>query len=460
MRSILRSRRLWPALTLAVLLALLISACAVPPPPPATGSEGSEAASGAAAGEEAAAEEGPVTLTWALWGSPAEVATHQAVADAFMEEHPEITVEIMSEPWDSYFTKMQTLWAGGDSSQIPDVAFLWPTPRYAADGVLENLDPYIEEAGYDLSDYWPALLESAMYEGSVYGFPRDISVEVLYYNKDIFDEAGVAYPDETWTWDDLRDAAERLTVSEGGQTSRYGLAHEGGMYQLYVGQNYGSILDDMRNPSACTLDAPEAVEAIEFFAGMLNDGIAMRPANLSQAGGDAGVFASGQAAMIIQNSSRVSQFNQEGMNYDVAVVPIPEGGQRSASAGGAAWVMSAASDNKDAAWTFLSWLQSTDGGQRLYTASGEIFPALQSTARSDAFLELGQPPENRQAFLTEAENAKVGRFGYFPEWDELNSSIIGPALEQIWVGDAEPAEALPALCETVNAFLADNGYPK
>ena len=59
------------------------------------------------------------------------------------------------------------------------------------------------------------------------------------------------------------------------------------------------------------------------------------------------------------------------MNYDVSVIPIPEGGQRASAAGGAAWVMSALSDNKDEAWTFLSWLQSTNGGQRIYTASGE-----------------------------------------------------------------------------------------
>jgi len=435
-----------------VLAALVVSGCAVPPPPPAAP---------AADAPAAPATDGATTITWALWGSPAEVATHQVVADAFMAEHPEIKVEIMGEPWSDYFTKMQTLWASGDASQIPDVLFLWPTPRYAASGVLENLDPYIEAAGYDLDDYWPALLESASYEGSVYGFPRDISVEALYYNKDIFDEVGIAYPDETWTWDDLLAAAEALTVRDAnGQVTRYGLAMEGGKYQLWIGQNRGSILDDMRNPSVCAMDQPEAVAGLQFFADMMNNGIAMRSASLNQAGGDAAVFASGQAAMIVQNASRVSGFNAASLNYDVAVVPIPEGGQRSASAGGAAWVMSAGADNKDAAWTFLSWLQSTDGGQRLYTASGEIFPALQSTARSDAFLKPDVAPANRQAFLTEGENAKVGRFGYFPEWNELNSSIISPVLEQIWVGDAQPADVLPGMCEQVNAFLADNGYPK
>jgi multiple sugar transport system substrate-binding protein len=235
---------------------------------------------------------------------------------------------------------------------------------------------------------------------------------------------------------------------------------EGGKYQLWVGQNKGMILDDLTNPSTCTLDQPEAVEAIQFFADMMDNNYAMRDANLSQAGGDAAVFQSGQVAMIIQNASRVTAFNGADMNYDVAVVPIPEDGQRSASAAGAAWVMSSGSDNKDAAWTFLSWLQSTDGGQKLYTASGEILPALQSTAHSDAFLNTGTPPENRQAFLTEGENAKAGRLAYFPEWNELSGSIISPALQQIWSGEMTAEEVLPQLCEDVNAFLADNGYPK
>ena len=439
----MQSKRSLGFLTILLILALALAACApvAPGGAPATGGESNAPA----------ASEGPVTITWAFWGSPEEAASHKAVGDAFMEAHPDIKLEYYNEPWGDYFTKVETLWASGDSAAIPDVLFLWPTPKYAAQGVLENLDSYIEKSGYNLDDYWPALLESASYDGSVYGFPRDISVEALYYNKEMFDQAGIPYPDETWTWDDLLSAAEQLTVKDAsGKTERYGLGMEAGKWQLWVGQNGGTILDDMRNPANCTLNDPAATEAIQFFADLLNNGYAMRDADLSQAGGDAGVFSSGQAAMIIQNSSRVSAFNAAGLNYDVSVVPMPEGGQRSASAGGAAWVMSAASDNKDAAWTFLSWLQSTDGGQKLYTESGEIFPAL---------LAQENPPANRQAFLTEGENAKVGRFGYFPEWSEIDS-IIGAELSKVWTGEAQPADVLPGICEQVDQFLTDNGFPK
>lgn len=401
------------------------------------------------------------TVTWAMWGSPAEIATHQAVADQYMAENPDVTIEILAEPWGDYFTKMQALWASGDEALIPDVLFLWPTPQYAAEGVLENLQPYIERDSYDLGDYWPALLESAMYNGDVYGFPRDIGLEVLYYNKDIFGEAGIPYPDDTWTWDDLRAAADQLkSVEDTGRVARYGLGMEGGKYMLWVLQNNGALLDDYRNPSKCILNEPAGVEGLQFFADMIASNEAMADSNLSQAGGDAAVFQAAQVAMIIQNASRVSAFNAAEMNYDVSVVPIPEGGRRAASAGGAAWTMSSGGDNKDEAWNFLSWLQSTNGGQRIYTASGEIFPALQSTAQSDAFLKPDVPPANRQAFLTEGLNATVGRFGYFPEWGALNGNLVSPHIERIWTGEASPQEAADAICEGVDQFLADEGFPR
>ncbi|MGQ9489990.1 MAG: ABC transporter substrate-binding protein [Anaerolineae bacterium] len=441
-------RRTWTVFSVLMIVMLVLSACTSIPQTPAQPPA------------ETPKAQPTVTLRWAFWGSPEEAASHKLVADAFMKIHPEIKIETWNEPWDNYFTKIQALWASGDPNAVPDIAFLWPTPKYAAEGVLENLDPYIQKSGYNLNDYWGGLLESAKYKGSVYGLPRDIEVNILYYNKDLFDKAGVKYPDESWTWDDLLAAAEKLTVKDAsGKVTRYALAMEGGKYSKWVNQNGGAILDDYVNPSKCMLAEPKSIEAIQFFADMMNKGYAMRDADLSQAGGDAAVFVSGQAAMIIQNTSRVSAFNAAKMNYDVAVVPIPKGGKRWNPAGGAAWVMSAKSANKEAAWTFLQWLQSTDGGQKLYTERGEIFPALQSTANSPAFLTK-QPPANKKGIITEAAASGVGGFGYFPEWDELDSSVIGPALQRIWAGEADPAQLLPEMCKQVDQFLKDKGFPK
>ena len=174
--------------------------------------------------------------------------------------HPEIKIEIWHQPWDDYFTKIQALWASGDTKVIPDVAFLWPTPRYAAEGVLENLDPYIEQSGYNLDDYWPGLLESAKYNGSVYGFPRDIESNIIYYSKDMFDKAGVAYPSNDWTWDDFLAAAEKLTQKDANGNTRLRIGCGRRQMAEWVNQNGGAILDDYANPSKCMLTEPASVQ--------------------------------------------------------------------------------------------------------------------------------------------------------------------------------------------------------
>jgi multiple sugar transport system substrate-binding protein len=401
-----------------------------------------------------------VTLLWGMWGSPEEIVTHQAVADAYMAENPNVTIELWSQPWGDYFTKLDTLFAAGDATVIPDVFFLSPVPSYAARGVLNDLNPFIEESGLDLADYWPGAIESTSFEGSVYGFPRDSGVEVLYYNKDHFDAAGLEYPTDEWTWDDLRAASETLTVKDDtGRISRYGLAMEGGKYFNFVGSNGGLILDDMFAPTECGLSSPEAIEGIEFFAGLMNDEIAWRDANLSQAGGDLSVFLAEQTSMFIQNASRVPSLNAAGVNYDVAPVPTaPEGTRQAGSTNGAAWVMSSVSDTPDAAWDFLQFLQSPEGGQAIYFSTGEAFPPTRSGAESPVFMTEEHGPANKGAWLVDIEDANINNNGWFADWNELNGTLINPALASIWSGEAQAADVLPAMCDSVNTYLADKGY--
>ena len=445
------NRKLMSMVILLVIVMLVVAACGTTPAPTA---EPTAAVQPTAAPEQ-------ITLLWGFWGSPEEKASHERVAQAFMQEHPNVQFEYFYAPWDDYFTKLKTVWAGGDAAAIPDVLFLWPTPSYAAKGVLEDLQPYIEKSGYNLDDYWPYLLDSARYNGDVYGFPRDIEAHVLYYNKKLFDEAGVTYPTDEWTWDDLLAAAEKLTKKDdSGRVSQYALGMEGGKWPIWVGQAGGIVLDDLTNPSKCTLDTPEAIKGLQFFYDLMDKDYAMRSATMSQQGGDAAVFETGQVAMIIQNSSRVPTFNANAnLDYDVAAVPIPAGGQRWDMNGGAAWAISSGADHKEMAWEFLKWLQSAGGGETIYTKNGEIFPALRSVANSPDFLGV-EKPANRDAFVIGGESAKPGGFGYFPEWDELSGSIINPQLDRLWAGEATPDEVVPGLCEAVNKFLADNGYPK
>ncbi|MEZ4663030.1 MAG: extracellular solute-binding protein [Caldilineaceae bacterium] len=96
------------------------------------------------------------------------------------------------------------------------------------------------------------MLEFATYEAS-YCSLRDIGLEVLYYNKDMFDAAGLSYPDDTWTWDDLLAASEALAIVDGDRVDLCTLGMEAANISFGWSQNGGAILDDMRNPSKCTL---------------------------------------------------------------------------------------------------------------------------------------------------------------------------------------------------------------
>ena len=402
------------------------------------------------------------TLLWGMWGSPEEIAVHQKVADAYMAANPNVKITLWSQPWGDYFTKMDTLFAAGDGSVIPDVFFMSPVQNYASKKLIQDLTPYIDKTKMDLTDYWPGALESTSWDGKVYGLPRDSGVEVLYYSKDDFDKAGLKYPTDDWTWDDLRKAAEALTVKDAsGRVSRYGLAMEGGKYFDWVGGNGGKILDDMFKPTECELSKPEAVAGIEWFAGMMNDGLAWRDANLGQAGGDQAVFLSDQASMFIQNASRVPALNAAKVNYDVAAVPKgASGGRQAGSTNGAAWVMSALTSKADAAWAFMQFLQSPEGGQAVYFAAGDSFPPTKSGANSKVFMDDSRGPANKQAWLTDAASAPPNGNGWFAEWNELNSTIINPVMASIWAGEAKPADVLPGVCDSVNKYLADHGYKK
>jgi ABC-type glycerol-3-phosphate transport system substrate-binding protein len=395
-----------------------------------------------------------------MWGSPEEVAVHQKVADAYMAANPDVEIEIWSQPWGDYFTKLDTLFAAGDGSVIPDVFFMSPVQKYASAGLIQNLDPLIEESGMDVQNYWPGALESTSWDGSVYGLPRDSGVEVLYYDKDDFDAAGLDYPTEDWTWDDLRAAAEALTVKDpSGRVSRYGLAAEGGKYFDFVGANGGAILDDVFNPTECKLSTPESIEGIEYFSGLMNDGFAWRDADLGQAGGDQSVFLADQASMFIQNASRIPALNAAGINYDIAPVPkAPSGGRQAGSTNGAAWVISALTDKTDAAWEYVQFLQSPEGGAKIYFSAGDAFPPTKESAESSVFMDDSRGPANKQAFLIDAESANTNGYGWFADYNELNSTVISPVLSSIWAGEAKPADVLPGLCDSVNTFLADKGY--
>ena len=159
-------------LLIVLIFALLISGC------------GKKSASGSA------------DITFMAWGAPEELAVWQKIADEFHAANPKITVKMDVSDWDSYWTKLDTLFAGGTP---PDV-FAMDGPLYLdwqSRDVLLNLQPYIDKASGFLDGFYPQTLQGYKASDGYYGLPRDFQTIALFYNKDMFDAAGVAYPTAT-----------------------------------------------------------------------------------------------------------------------------------------------------------------------------------------------------------------------------------------------------------------------
>lgn len=170
-----------------------------------------------------AANQGPVEITFTMWGAPEELEVWEAVVDDFHAANPNISVKVDVSDWDSYWTKLNTLIAGGTP---PDV-FAMDAPLFLdwqSRGALLNLQPYIDKNPGLLEGFYPQTLTAYKTPDGYYGLPRDFQTIVLFYNKDMFDAAGVEYPTSDWTYDDLLAAAKTLTLDKDsdGKIDQYG----------------------------------------------------------------------------------------------------------------------------------------------------------------------------------------------------------------------------------------------
>lgn len=388
-------------------------------------------------------------VTWSYWGDPGELPPNFEVIEQFEAANPDIIIETQHAPWSSYFDRLQTQWAGGVS---PDVMFLNNVPSYASRGVLATLDDLVEESGFDISGYHPEMLRIFMLDGNLYGFPRDNDTTVLYYNMDLFDEAGVAYPDDTWHWDDLREAAAALTVKDAaGRTLQYGVALEANKYPNWVHQNGGLIFDDPLEPTRFHMAEQAATDAIQFIADMINvDGSAPSFDAQQQMGSTTELFSTGRVAMVMTNAARVPTFMDSGFNWNVAPLPMGPTGTRANTLGGAGYVMAASPGDQEAAWRFLQFLSGPEG-HAVFAATGLAVPALTTPETAEAFISAMPEGINAQVFIDETAHGMLNP--NFPNWREIETTLVTPALDLVWNGEQTAAEALATIEAQVQAFL-------
>ncbi len=183
---------------------------------------------------------------------------------AFEEQYPDIRVRMVTE---SSPEKILTMIAGGIT---PDVFMLATEdiPDYGRRGVICDVDRFMrEDPEFDVGAYFKEIVDAMKYQGKLYGLPDNLSPVLLFYNKDVFDRFGVAYPDGTWRWREFLEACRKLTkdTDGDGRTDHYAFVSSWwrNRWPMYIWQNGGRVFTPERNH--CLMDHPEAIEAIRWY---------------------------------------------------------------------------------------------------------------------------------------------------------------------------------------------------
>jgi multiple sugar transport system substrate-binding protein len=370
--------------SLSALLLVALAGCGASPagaPPtaaPAAPTSGAAAPTAAPADAPTAARPAsaePVTLKMTAW----DIATTpywQAVIDAYEAQNPNVKVELVEISSQEYQDKVSVMLSGGDQTDIITVKDI---PGYAGmltRGQIVPLNDYIARDSVDLKAYSGAA-EELTYKGAIYALPFRSDVWILYYNKDIFDKAGVAYPDNDMTWAEFDALARKLTHGEGADKV-YGAHFHTWRSTVQLG-----TVQDGKNTVIAT-DYSFMKPMYDMVTAMQHDGIIMDFGELKAGNVHySGVFKNAQVAMLPMGSwfigslIKAKNAGEFSFNWGVARYPHPEGVQAGTTAGTlTSLAINASSAHKDAAWDFIKFYTGPEGAKAL-AATGNL-PAIRT----------------------------------------------------------------------------------
>lgn len=384
--------------------------------------------------------------------------------ELFEERHPGIEVQAAPLPPSAAGTNWEIeLSVQFVAGTAPDVIGAYGAKLYdwAEMGFLQDLLPLAVRDGVDLALFEQEALRQYTIDGALYAIPASIATSVIYYNKDMFLEAGIPFPGKDWTWADLREYANRLTVRNESGVQRYGLAFQGTL--LYFNpwlRAAGGMFFDPADRRRILLDQPEAIEALEFLAGMVRDEI------LTVEGAWWGPFHEQQYAMLYDGSWLLPRFLRLPVPFELGVAPMPIGpAGRVAFLNSSSYVINAQTDVLDAAWEFVRFMTSEEvlriqleadpGGIRIPDPGG--IPAL-STLWPEWVSRFGwEFPHGRELsnVVVDAFNNYTVTEPFFLNNQETRAQIDA-ALAAVWRGEKPVPIAMKELVAALNARLREH----
>lgn len=377
-------------------------------------------------------EEELVTVKYMTYtASPDHLDTLESMINDFKAKNSNIDVEYEGVPFSDYFTKLQVSIAG---NQAPDIfeTNLEVFPVLSSKDAMYNLDELIKnDTAFDPAIYSQSVYEAYQYNNIQYGLPSSFSTVITFYNKDLFDTTGVAYPDNTWTWEDEVKAGKALTNSE---NSVWGIYSPVQFWEFYktAAQNGGSLIDNQGN---VTINTKENIEALEYMLSLVNDGYCPSDAQMSGQS-DSDLFLNGQLAMLTTGIWMFGAFEEAPFNWDIAVEPGNVNNAHHLFANGVS--ISSESEYPEKAWEFIKFFT---GSQEATTtrveASWELPPVTDQEALN-SYLEQS-PPQSREKVFEALENVVLPPAT--EQWNEM-VDIVNLEISVAKLGEKTAEEAL------------------
>lgn len=389
--------------------------------------------------------EGELTVT--IWDEGQRPGLQQIVDEWSAQSGIKATIQVVD--WNSYWTLLE---AGATGGELPDV--FWMHSNVAQmymenDMLLDLTDKIAASDKIDLGNYYEGIVNLYSSNGKQYAIPKDIDTIALWYNKTIFDEMGVAYPDDTWTWDDFAAAAKKLTNEDHwGYAIRPGDNQEGFYNTIYSMGGY--VISDDKKTSG--FDDPNTIKAMKLFTDMIAEGSCPDLNTVSETAPNE-LLCAGKVAMSINGSWMLAGYRDNeyaAANCDVAVLPYTKDpSDRVSIYNGLGWAAAANGKNTDAAWSLIEYL-GTKEAQTKQAELGVTMAAYEGCSDAwvnsvDCFDLNGhmQMLNAKLVFRPYSRNTVV--------WEDM----LTEKLKEAWTGDKAVEDVCMDIAKSMNEALAE-----
>lgn len=400
----------------------------------------------------------PVTLRMSLiTGSPEELAVWQEVVDAFNKKDPLLQVKLEQVPggWDGYTKKMTAELAAGTPPDIGRMGVAY-MPMFSSKNQLVDLYPYAKST-LNLGDYYESAFSQYIKDDKMFGVPVGIYTLGMYYNKDLFDKAGVAYPpadwNKAWTWEEFRAAAQKITTGTGGNKTfgtYVNLAPERSMQYLW--SNGGGIIDDKRTKQI--VNTQETKEAYTFLQGLIKDGLSPTPADTKTLPPN-DLFMTGRLGMVVEGPWMMPAFGKiTNFKWGVAPVARPNASKKAITPNYVdSYVVFKGSKHEADAWKAIQFFIGDESENIMVNRNAFGIPIKKSVAESrkkDMFSTLSE--QEKQVWFQSVEFSKEVPFT--TNWSEIVNASM-KKMDLVGLNQLDAGKAADELAPEIEKLLKE-----